>query len=229
MLVLLGVAIIVVGFALRLNPLAVVVAAAITTGVCAAIVAGHLSVGDVRDIIAELGKTFVANRFIAIAWLVLPVVGLLERGGIRERARTLVLRLRGATTGRVLTAYMLIRQVAAALGLTALGGHAQMVRPVVAPMAEAAAEVSGPLDPETRDMVRANAAAVDNIGMFFGEDVFVAIGSILLIKGFLEQNGIFVTPPQLALWAIPTAIMAFVIHATRLWLLDRRLARKARA
>ncbi len=46
-----------------------------------------------------LGKTFVANRFIAIAWLVLPVIGLLERGGIRERARTLILKLRGATTG----------------------------------------------------------------------------------------------------------------------------------
>ena len=221
MLVLLGVAIIVVGFALRLNPLAVVVAAGIATGLLA-----HI---DIVAVIALLGHAFVANRFIAIAWLVLPVVGLLERGGIRERARTLILRLRGATTGRVLTAYMLIRQVAAALGLTALGGHAQMVRPVVAPMAEAAAEVSGPLDPETRELVRANSAAVDNIGVFFGEDVFVAIGSILLIKGFLEQNGIFVTPPQLALWAIPTAVMAFVIHATRLWLLDRRLARRKSA
>jgi uncharacterized membrane protein len=104
-----------------------------------------------------------------------------------------------------------------------------MVRPVVAPMAEAAAERDAPLDPVTRDNIRANAAAVDNIGVFFGEDVFVAIGSILLIKGFLEQNGIVATPPQLALWAIPTAILAFVIHATRLWLLDRRLARRSRA
>lgn len=229
MLVLAGVAIIVVGFALRLNPLAVVVVASIITGVCAAIVAGHLSVNDVRDVIAALGHAFVANRFIAIAWLVLPVIGLLERGGIRERARTLILRLRGATTGRVLIAYLFIRQVAASLGLTALGGHPQMVRPVIAPMAEAAAEHDAPLDLATRDNIRANAAAVDNIGVFFGEDVFVAIGSILLIKGFLEQNGIIVTPPQLALWAIPTAVMAFIIHAMRLWLLDRRLARRKRA
>jgi uncharacterized membrane protein len=96
-------------------------------------------------------------------------------------------------------------------------------------MAEAAAEATAPLDPETRDFIRANAAAVDNIGVFFGEDVFVAIGSILLIKGFLEQNGIIVSPPQLAVWAIPTAIMAFAIHAVRLLLLDRRLARRNRA
>jgi uncharacterized membrane protein len=220
MLVLAGVAVIVAGFALRLNPLAVVVVAAIVTGLAA-----HI---DILGVIAMLGHAFIANRFIAIAWLVLPVIGLLERGGIRERARTLILRLRGATTGRVLIAYLFIRQVAAALGLTALGGHAQMVRPVIAPMAEAAAERDAPLDQETRDNIRANAAAVDNIGVFFGEDVFVAIGSILLIKGFLEQNGIIVNPPQLAIWGVPTAILAFVIHASRLWLLDRRLARRGR-
>jgi uncharacterized membrane protein len=55
---------------------------------------------------------------------------------------------------------------------------------------------------------------------------FVAVGSILLIKGFLDENGVSVTPPQLALWAIPTAVLAFVIHASRLLLLDRSLARR---
>jgi uncharacterized membrane protein len=164
-----------------------------------------------------------------VAWLVLPAIGLVERGGVRERARALILRLRGATTGRVLIAYLLIRQIAATLGLTALGGHVQMVRPVIAPMAEAAADGVAPLDRQTRELIRANAAAVDNIGVFFGEDVFVAIGSILLIKGFLEQNGISVAPTQLAVWAAPTAVFAFVIHAARLLLLDRRLARRGRA
>lgn len=221
MLVLAGVAVVIVGFALRFNPLLVVTFAAIVTGLAA-----HI---DLLRVIAMLGKAFVANRFIAIAWLVLPVIGLLERGGIRERARSLILKLRGATTGRVLMAYLLIRQITAALGLTALGGHVQMVRPVIAPMAEASAEAIAPVDPETRDVIRANAAAVDNIGVFFGEDVFVAIGSVLLIKGFLEQNGILVAPSQLAVWAIPTALLAFVIHASRLWLLDRRLACRSQA
>ena len=70
---------------------------------------------------------------------------------------------------------------------------------------------------------------VDNVGMFFGEDVFVAIGSILLIRGFLEQNGIVVEPLQLARWAIPTAIAAFIVHGTRLLLFDRRIAREVAA
>jgi hypothetical protein len=63
------------------------------------------------------------------------------------------------------------------------------------------------------------AAGADNVGLFFGEDVFVAIGSILLIRGFLEQNGIAVEPLQLARWAIPTAIIAFAVHGARLLLL----------
>ena len=82
---------------------------------------------------------------------------------------------------------------------------------------------------ETRYRIRAHAAAVDNIGLFFGEDIFIAIGSILLIRGFLDQNGIHVEPTQLAVWAIPTAICAFVIHGARLLLLDRSLTRDATA
>lgn len=218
MLVLSGIAVVIAGFALRFNPLLVVTLAGIVTGLAAGF--------DPLAVTAMLGKAVVANRFVAIAWLVLPAIGVLERGGIRERARTLILRLRGATAGRVLASYFLVRQISATLGLTSLGGHVQMVRPLIAPMAEAAAERIAPLDKQMRDLIRANAAAVDNIAVFFGEDVFIAIGSILLIKGFLEQNAIVVTPPQLALWAIPTALLAFVIHLTRLFLLDRRLARR---
>jgi uncharacterized membrane protein len=132
--------------------------------------------------------------------------------------------MKAATTSRVLLAYFAIRQVTAALGLTSLGGHAQMVRPLIAPMAEGAAENRyGELPEKTRNRIRAHSAAVDNIALFFGEDIFIAIGSILLIRGFLEQNGVNVEPTQLAIWAIPTAICAFIIHCFRLLLLDRSI------
>jgi len=95
-------------------------------------------------------------------------------------------------------------------------------------MAEAAAERQSPnLDQTMRERVRAWAAATDNVGVFFGEDIFVAMASILLIKGFLEQFGIELTPLELSLWAIPTAIAAFIIHGARLLRLDRRLRRGA--
>jgi len=126
--------------------------------------------------------------------------------------------------------YLALRQATSALGLVSLGGHAQMVRPLVAPMAEGAADnTHGSVPDHTRERIKAMAAGADNVGMFFGEDVFVAIGSILLIRGFLEQNGIIVEPLQLARWAIPTAIIAFVIHGARLLLLDRSIAADVQA
>jgi uncharacterized membrane protein len=215
---LIGILIVVAGFALRFNPLAVVVAAALATGVAA----GH----SLADVVSAFGKAFIDSRSVPIVWLALPVIGLLERAGLKERARIVVSRIHVATTGRLLLVYLALRQITAALGLTSLGGQAQMVRPLVAPMAEAAAEARrGEIDDDTRFRIRAHAAAADNIGVFFGEDIFIAIGSILLIRGFLDQNGIHVEATSLAAWAVPTAICAFLIHGARLLLLDRRLAK----
>jgi uncharacterized membrane protein len=91
-------------------------------------------------------------------------------------------------------------------------------------MALAAAEKEhGELDEETSDRVKAMSAATDNVGLFFGEDIFIAISSILLIQGALKAYGIQLTPFELSVWAIPSAICAFLIQATRLLLLDRRL------
>jgi uncharacterized membrane protein len=221
MLTLLGVAVIVAGFALRFNPLLVVVAAALTSGMAAGL--------SPVEVLAAFGKAFNQNRYVSVAWLILPAIGLLERSGLQERARLSIAALKAATAGRILLIYLLLRQATAALGLTSIAGHAQTVRPLVAPMAEAAAESAGPLDDTTRDEVRAMSAATDNVGLFFGEDIFMAIGSILLIVGFLDQNGLAIEPLQLSVWAIPTAIAAFVVHGARLLLFDRKLARSAGA
>ncbi|MDO7834371.1 DUF969 domain-containing protein [Sphingobium sp. HBC34] len=215
---LLGIAIIVAGFLLRFHPLLVILASAIVTGLAAGF--------DPLAIIAALGKAFNEARYVSIIWIVLPVVGLLEANGLQERARGLIAQFHGATVGRFLTFYLVIRQVLAAIGLTSVAGHPQTVRPLVAPIAEAAAErQAGDLTDADREEIKAMAAATDNIGLFFGEDIFLAIGSILLIKGLLEQYGISLEPLQLSVWAIPTAIAAFLIHGFRLWRLDRRLRR----
>jgi uncharacterized membrane protein len=217
---LIGIAIVILGFAFRVNPLLVVATAAIATGLAA----GHTLV----QVVGEFGKAFIASRSVALVWLALPVIGMLERAGLKERARDLIGGIKVATAGRLLLVYLALRQLASAVGLVSLGGHPQMVRPLLAPMAEAAAEKEiGPLSEATRNHIKAHAAAADNVGLFYGEDVFIAIGSILLIKSFLEQNGIIVQATALAFWAVPTAVAAFVIHGTRLLLLDRQLARAA--
>ncbi len=217
MLVLSGVAVIALGFLLRFNPLLVIVVAALVTGLAAGL--------DPLAVLARFGHAFNETRYVTAIYMVLPVIGLLERAGLQARARSLVAGLKGLTVGRFLTGYLLFRQLSAALGLTAIAGPAQTVRPLVAPMAEAAAESRADVDPER---VRALAAATDNVGLFFGEDIFIAIGSILLMKGVLDGYGIHIEPFHLSVWAIPTAIAAFLIHGFRLWLLDRRLTRTER-
>ena len=218
---LLGIALVVLGFAMRWNPMLVVTGAAITTGLLAGM--------EMTEVLSTFGKAFNDNRIIAIVWIVLPVIGLLERFGLQQQAARVIRNLKTATTGRLLILYLLYRQLTAAIGLHSTAGHAQTVRPLIAPMAIAAAEKQhGELDEETSETVKAYAAATDNVGLFFGEDIFFAIGSIVLIQQILSTYGYNLSPLHLALWAIPSAIAAFLIHGARLLILDRRLGRRAR-
>jgi uncharacterized membrane protein len=216
--VLLGILIVVAGFALKLNPMLVVTAAAIATGLIAGM--------DPVQVISTFGKAFNDNRIIAIVWIVLPVIGLLERFGLQQRAATVITGFRNASAGKLLILYLLYRQVTAAVGLHSTAGHPQTVRPLVAPMALAAAEKQhGELDEESSETVKSFSAATDNVGLFFGEDIFFAIGSIVLIQQTLAAYGINLAPLELAIWAVPSAILAFMIHGSRLVMLDRRLGR----
>ncbi|WP_114227060.1 MULTISPECIES: DUF969 domain-containing protein [Sphingomonas] len=213
---LLGILLVVAGFALRWNPMLVVTAAALATGLLAGL--------DPVAVVSTFGKAFNDNRIIAVVWIVLPVIGLLERYGLQERATALIRSMQGATTGRLLALYLVYRQVTAAVGLMSTAGQAQTVRPLVAPMALAAAEQQwGPLDPAVAERVKSMAAATDNVGLFFGEDIFIAIGSIVLIQQTLAADGYTLAPFELAVWAIPSAVAACLIHGGRMLWLDRRL------
>ena len=214
-----GVAVIVLGFVMRAHPVLVVVAACGVTGVAAAM--------PVETILASIGTAFIKTRNLPLILLLpLAAIGLLERFGLKEHAQASIAKVASATTGRLLIFYLFVRELSAAFGLTSLGGHASMVRPLVAPMAEAAAELQNASLPEKmRYRIRAMAAATDNVGLFFGEDVFVAFGAIVLMTTILNAEGIAVNPLHIAMWGIPTAITAFIIHAWRLGRLDGEIRR----
>ena len=214
---LLGVAVVVAGFALRRNPVLVVVIAGLVSGVASGMNAG--------DLLALLGTSFVNNRVLLLFVLTLPVIGLVERHGLRERAQAWILGFRTLSLARLLVAYLALRQIFSMFGLIDIAGHAQTVRPLIAPMSESAAERTTTLDTPSRMRVRALAAATDNIGRFFGEDVFLAFGAVLLIQRFFENQGIHLEPFAIALWALPTAIAAFAIHSLRIVWVQRRLNR----
>ncbi|QWA12581.1 DUF969 domain-containing protein [Sodalis ligni] len=216
---LMGILAIICGFLLRLNAELVVIIAGIITGLAA-----HMPVGDILE---KLGSGFLATRNLAFILLIpLATIGLLERHGLKEHAQSWIAKIKNATAGRLLIIYILARELTAAMGLTSLGGHPQMVRPLLAPMAEGAVENRyGDLPQRVRYRLRAMAAATDNVGLFFGEDIFVAFGAILFMHNFLlESAGIQTEPLHIALYGVPTAICAFLIHTYRLHRLDKHMA-----
>ena len=215
-----GIGIVVLGFAARLNAVLVVVAAACVAGLAAGL--------SVQELLAVIGEGFRSNRFLALFLLTLPVLGALERNGLREHASAWIAARKGMTAGRLLVLYLALRQVTAALGLNSLGGHAQTVRPLLAPMVEGAAQTDGvPIPDERREELRAMAAATDNVGLFFGEDIFIAFGAVLLIVGVYAGEGIALDALEVALWGLPTAACAFLIHALRIRRFAARIARGA--
>lgn len=220
---LIGVAVVIAGFVLRANPVLAVVAACGATGAAAAMPLEH--------ILASLGTAFVKTRNLPLIYLLpLAAIGLLERFGLKEHAQASIAKIKSATTGRLLIFYLFVRELSAAFGLTSLGGHAPMVRPLIAPMAEAAAEArNGKLSDKLRHRIRAMAAATDNVGLFFGEDIFVAFGAIVLMQTILLAEGIAVNPLHMAMWGIPTAVAAFIIHAWNLRRLDAAIRREGKS
>ncbi len=215
MIKLIGVLIIVVGFLLKLDTIAVILIAGISTGLVAGI--------DFMDILSTLGAAFVKTRYMTLFLLTLSVVGILERNGLKERAAKCISSMQSITSGKVLSIYMVIRTVAAAFSVR-LGGHVQFIRPLIHPMAQGAAESrGGTLSEDSNDKLKGVACAVENYGNFFGQNVFVASAGVLLVVGTLQELGIVVTPYDVSKSAIPVAFISVFLSAIQNYLVDRGL------
>jgi len=200
---LIGIGIITIGFMLRLNTLLVILIAGVVTGLIA-----HLQIVEILSI---LGASFTKNRYMSLFILILPMIGLLEHYGLKERAEILISSMKNASVSKVTFAYLLLRKVTNAMGLS-LGGHPSMVRPLIAPMTEAAAVASNPAITEKQRLrVRAFAAVSENFGNFFSQLIFIGSGGLLLIKGVLDEAGYAMELDDMYVWAIPTALSSLVI------------------
>ena len=215
---LIGILIIIIGFALKLDTIAVVVTAGVTTGFVA-----NMSIGE---ILSTLGEGFINNRATCLFMLTIPVIGLCERYGLKSKAVMLIKKAKGLSTGVLLSGYTFIREATIAMGVT-LGGHPQFVRPLVSPMAEGAAVAKyGELDEKDLDKIKAYSAASDNVGNFFAQNMFIANPGILLIASTLEGLGINADTLQLSKAAIPVAIIALVVWIVQNIIFDKKLKMK---
>lgn len=217
---LIGIVIIVLGFALKFDVLAVVLTAGIVTGLVAGI--------NIIDILAILGESFVNNRLMSIFLVIFPVIAIIERYGLKERAGYLIGKIKNASGGKVLSLYMVIRSLASAFNVR-IGGHVQFVRPLILPMSEAAAEASKgtELNEKQADQIKGLSAAAENYGNFFAQNCFPAASGVVLIQGTLAGLGYDVTLQGIAMYSIPIAIITVIFTFIQVFIYDRKVKASA--
>ena len=212
--VLIGVLLIVLGFVLKLDVVAVVLISGLVTGLIAGI--PFLEVLDI------IGKGFVNNRYMSLFFLSLPLIAIMERYGLKDRAAEAIQKLKSASAGGVVGLYILIRWAAAALSLR-LGGHVQFVRPLILPMAEGAATKKVDLSEKRLDELKGLAGAAENYGNFFGQNIFPVASGVLLIQGTLNQAGYDVTNGEIARSSILAGVSMLILALVQCYLYERRL------
>ena len=209
-----GVVVLVAGLALRLRTSVVVVLAAFSTGWAAGL--PLLSQDGQEGLLAMLGRAFADNRMLTLFLLTLPTVGMAERYGLQQRAAAWIKGMAGATPGRLLWSYQFFRVLCGALGLR-LNGHPTFVRPLVAPMA-CVGQPEG-----VQDLIRAGAAAAENYGNFYGQNLCVIQGGILLAYSVLHSQGYDVSLWRMVFVALAPVVFSLVLGAIQFTWLDRKI------
>ena len=214
---LIGILVIVVGFILKLDTIAIVLSAEIVSGLL-----GGMSIAEILN---TLGTSFTTQRGMAMFLLILPIISLCERYGLKERATELIGKIKGMSSGRISTLYLFIRQLAISAGVKL--GQAEFVRPLIEHMSQGAAVGKyGELDERSKEDIKAMAAASDNYGNFFAQNIFVANSGVLLIVGTLEELSYQVDALAVAKASIPVAIIALIFGFIQNSYVDRKIAKR---
>jgi uncharacterized membrane protein len=219
---LIGIVIVIVGFALKLRTTLVVVAAALVTGLFAGL--PLLTKPEQEGLINMLGRAFTENRLMTLFIITLPAIGLAERFGLQEQSAALIRRVRAATVGRLSILYQLFRVLHGVLGLRLIG-HASFVRPLIFPMSEGAAEVQkqGELEPEKLEKIKEANSAAENYGNFYGQNLSIVQPGVLLVYGVMKGLGYEVSLWRLVLFTSPIVFFSIVLGIIQFLWLDRRL------
>lgn len=215
---LLGVLIVIIGFALKLDSILIVMVALIVTALT-----GGLGFDGMLE---TLGTSFVNNRGMAIFIIIMLATGTLERNGLKESAASLIKRFKKVSAGMIIDIYGVFRMIFAAFNVS-FGGVAGFVRPIIMPMALGTVESKGlEIDPQHEEELKGMSSAMENICWFFGQVLFVGGAGALLVQSTLKGLGYEVTLGQLALVEVPVALVALIVASIYFYLREKKLAKK---
>jgi uncharacterized membrane protein len=230
-----GIGLVLVGMRFRWRTTVVVMAAALVTGLGAGLplfsaegfwqplvgkVPGWTTRPGAAGIINLLGKAFADNRLMTLFILTLPAIGMAERYGLQEEAGRFIRRVRAATVGRLLLAYQAFRILHGILGIR-LNGHPAFVRPLIVPMARG-------LRPGVAESerIKAGAAAAENYGNFYGQNLSPVQAGVLLVFGVMQGLGFQLSVWDLVRHTLPVVVASVLLAAIQFWWLDRQLRRE---
>jgi uncharacterized membrane protein len=235
---LIGIVIVLVGFAFKFRTTLVVVTAALVTGLLAGLPLFSsegffqslpwLTKSGQEGIINMLGRAFRDNRLITLFIITLPAIGLVERYGLQEQSAVLIRRVRAATVGRLAILFQFFRVIHGLLGLR-FNGHPTFVRPLIFPMSAGAAEAksAAELEPEKLEQIKAANSASENYGNFYGQNLSIVQAGILLVYTTMKGLGYEVRLWRLVLFTSPIVLLSLILGAGQFLLLDRRLRQSA--
>lgn len=215
---LLGILVVIVGFALKLDNILIIVVASIIT----AIVGG---IGFV-PLLELVGSTFVSNRSMLIFVVVMLATGTLERNGLKQASANLISKIKGATPGAIINTYGILTAFFGAFNV-GLGGVAGFIRPVIIPMCEGSIESKGYTpNEEHMEKVKGMSAGFGNISWFFAQVLVVGGSGALLVQNTLEGLGYTVDLVELAAVEVPICIIAVVVTIIYYTIVDKHDMKK---
>ena len=215
---LLGVLIVIIGFALKVDSILIVMVALIVTALTGGL--------GIEGMLETLGTSFVNNRGMAIFIIIMLATGTLERNGLKESAASLIKRFKKVSAGMIIDIYGVFRMIFAAFNVS-FGGVAGFVRPIIMPMALGTVESKGlEIDPQHEEELKGMSSAMENICWFFGQVLFVGGAGALLVQSTLKGLGYEVTLGQLALVEVPVAVVALIVASIYFYLREKKLAKK---
>lgn len=218
MIKLVGILIVILGFALKFNPIAIVMVAGFVT----AMVGGM----SIMTFLTTLGTTFVSNRYMALFMIMLPVIGFIERNGLKLTAAKAIAKIKGATPVKVIMTYGIVRSFFAAFNVS-FGGVAGFVRPIITPMAMGTIEKDGhTVEEKDSEDIKGMGAAIENVAWFFGQVLFMAGAGLLLVKGTLDPMGYEVDPVTAVKAEIPVLIFGLIVSGIYFTIRSKKMMKK---
>ncbi|MEE1392834.1 MAG: DUF969 family protein [Negativibacillus sp.] len=218
MLSLLGVVVVIIGFAMKLEPITIISVSAIVTAICGRI--------PPLEFLELIGKSFTANRTQLVSLVAMVLTGSLERNGLRVAGAELIKKVKGLTSSMLIAVWCVLSHLFIIFKIP-IGGINSYVRPILLPMTIGAIKAKGyEPTPEHIETIKALYGANQNLSNFFGQCMFPTAAAVLLLQSTIASVGMEVDVMEIVFVELPVALFAIVINAGQAYIINNKMMKR---